>query len=449
MRTKSGSGIGPAVRFKRRLARAFLEFDRLETSGGLVLLGCALVALVWANSIWSDSYFEIASTTIALQIGSFLIDKPLILWINDGLMALFFFVVGLEIKRELVAGELSSVKKAALPAAAAIGGVVVPAAIYLAFNAGTPSERGWGIPMATDIAFSLGVLALLGKRAPYELKVFLTALAIVDDLIALLVIALFYTHDINLTALGYAAGLMGVLTMLNLAQVRNLVPYVLLGLVLWVLILKSGVHATIAGVLVAFAVPVRNVVDSRKFVEDSLHAIETFKASETGTYNDLPSEGQVDAIHDLSRLAYSVQSPLIRAELMIHPWTTYFVVPVFGLMNAGIELHGSVHQALLERTTLGVILGLVIGKPVGIFLASWLGVKLKLVQMPRNFTYGIVLGAGALAGIGFTMSLFISELAFKDPVLLYDAKLGILTASAVSAILGLLLLKRFLRKAGT
>lgn len=425
------------------------EFVHAEAFGGVLLLICALVALIWANSPWSAAYDALWSIELTLGTAQFSITETLRHWVNDGLMSIFFFVVGLEIKREVLVGELASPRRAALPAIAALGGVLVPAGIYALLNWGGSGAAGWGIPMATDIAFSLGVLALLGKRAPYELKVFLTALAIVDDLIALLVIALFYTHDINLTALGYAAGLMGVLTMLNLAQVRNLVPYVLLGLVLWVLILKSGVHATIAGVLVAFAVPVRNVVDSRKFVEDSLHAIETFKASETGTYNDLPSEGQVDAIHDLSRLAYSVQSPLIRAELMIHPWTTYFVVPVFGLMNAGIELHGSVHQALLERTTLGVILGLVIGKPVGIFLASWLGVKLKLVQMPRNFTYGIVLGAGALAGIGFTMSLFISELAFKDPVLLYDAKLGILTASAVSAILGLLLLKRFLRKAGT
>ena len=382
------------------LARAlqpFVAFTRWQAAGGVLLLAAAAAAVAWANSPLADGYFGLWGRELTLGLGDASLTKPLLLWVNDGLMAVFFLLVGLEIKRELMGGELSSPRRAALAFAAALGGMVVPALLYAAFNAGGPGERGWGIPMATDIAFALGVLALLGSRAPLALKVFLTAVAIVDDLGAVLVIALFYTSQVSLAALAAAAGALAVLWAMNRAGIRRLPPYALVGFVLWVAVLKSGVHATVAGVLLAMAIPV---------------------AARAG----------------------EAKSPLARLEHALHPWVAFAILPVFALANAGVALGAGASAALASGVTAGVVLGLVVGKQVGVLAFAWLAVRLGIAELPRGIGWGHIHAAACLCGIGFTMSLFIGGLAFGDPALLDQAKVGILAASLLSGVLGAALL---------
>lgn len=377
-----------------RILRPFAAFLRLQASSGILLMLCAVAALVWANSSWSASYTKILEAKFTIGYGAWVLSKPLLLWINDGLMAVFFLLVGLEIKRELVTGELNSFRRAALPAAAALGGMVVPALIYFAFNKGLPSSPGWGIPMATDIAFSLGVLAVLGKRAPLSLKIFLTALAIVDDLGAVVVIAIFYTDTIHWTLLGASLGAWALALLFGRAGGRHPAMFILLGLIMWVCMLKSGVHATIAGVLLAFAIPGKT----------------------------LPTEGD---------------PATERWEHALHPWVAFLIMPVFALANAGVIVGGNLWQSLASAEALGIILGLTAGKPIGITLFSWLAVKTGLAALPGGLTWGKLVGVGCLGGIGFTMSLFVSELAFSNvPEYLNTAKAGILTASLISGVVG-------------
>lgn len=422
-----------------RLVRPFATFAKQASAGGIVLLACALLAMAWANSPLGEYYFNLWQTSVEVRFGNLVdIDKPLLLWINDGLMAIFFFLVGMEIKRELLVGELRSPRKAALSMAAALGGMVVPALIYTALNWGTPEIRGWGIPMATDIAFALGALALLGTRAPLALKVFLTALAIVDDLGAVLVIAIFYTENLKVNYLLYSLLVWGVMLFANWLGVRGGLAYFLIGTVMWFFMLKSGVHATVAGVLGAFAIPVRSRIDPELFivrVREYLNEFDQPVAERT----IILSPEQQSAIEAIEREALRVQSPLQRLEHLLHNFVAFFVMPVFALANAGVSLGGA-DLELTNRVVLGVALGLLIGKPVGITLFSWLAVRLKIAQLPQGITFTHILGVGFLAGIGFTMALFIAGLAFSGEKLDY-AKIGILGGSTIAGIVGFTMLR--------
>ncbi len=429
---------GPA----ERILRSFQEFAKIEAAGGILLLVCTAAALVWANSPWADTYFSLWQTKVTVGVGEFMLSKPLWLWINDGLMAIFFFVVGLEIKREVLVGELNSLRKASLPIAAALGGALVPAGIYTAFNAGTPGARGWGIPMATDIAFALGVLMLLGHRVPFALKVFLTALAIVDDILAVLVIAFFYTAEISRMSLALGAGFLALLVVANGAGVRHPLVYALLGVGLWLAFLKSGVHATVAGVLLAMTIPARARIHAEEFLVQSWAVLEDFERAGKSGSSGLISADQHDAVHTLEKMCEHVATPMHRLEHALHPWVTFAIMPIFALANAGVSLSGDLSSAVTDPISLGIIVGLVVGKQVGIVLFSWIAVRSRLAALPSQVGWRHVYGVGWLGGIGFTMSLFIANLAFGDSPLLSRAKIGILTASLVAGIVGYALLRK-------
>jgi len=401
---------------------------------------CALAALVLANSPWADAYFDIWQTIVTVGAGSFAISKPLLLWINDGLMAIFFFVVGLEIKREVLVGELSSAKQMALPLAAALGGMVVPALLYLTLNAGTPTSSGWGIPMATDIAFALGVLALLGTRAPLALKIFLTALAIVDDLGAVLVIAFFYTSKLSLTALGVAGVVFLILMAMNRARVQRTAVYVVLGIILWVAFLKSGVHATIAGVLLAMTIPARRRIDAPVFYE-RVKAMMVEFAEDLKPGRTEPTTDQRDAIQTIEVACEAVETPLARMEHALHGWVAFGIMPIFALANAGVALSGDLGAMLTSSVSLGIILGLFFGKQIGVLFFSWLAIKLGWAERPAGVTWRQLYGVSLLTGIGFTMSLFIANLAFVDAAVLDAAKVGIFAASLIAGVAGWAMLR--------
>jgi Na+:H+ antiporter, NhaA family len=425
------------------LVRPFQEFAARETSGGILLLACTLVALVWANSPWAHQYTALWHTRFTVGFGNFTLSKELHFWVNDALMAVFFFVVGLEIKRQLLAGELASRHQAALPILAALGGVLVPALLYSTINAGGDAARGWGIPMATDIAFAIGVMALLGDRVPLGLKVFLTALAIADDIMAVLVIAVFYTEMLAWTALGIAAVCLLLALAANRLGVRHTLPYALIGSVLWITVLQSGVHATIAGVLLAFMIPSRTAINQRDFLQHGRAVLDHFElASQTEPFHILRDIEQQTAVEALEDACEKVQPPLHRMEQGLHPWVTFVIMPLFALANAGIPLSGQLAKALIEPVTLGVAIGLVLGKPVGITLASWVAVRAGWASLPDNVSWMHIHGAGWLAGIGFTMSLFMTGLAFTDDAQLTAAKLGILTGSFCAGAVGSLILAR-------
>jgi Na+:H+ antiporter, NhaA family len=385
---------------RRQLAaRAVIEeFFRLEAAGGLLLVAASIVALIWANAPWRALYTGLLSVPVGVHVGILTLDKPLLLWINDALMAIFFLLVGLEIKREVLQGELSSVRQAALPCVAAAGGMLGPALVYCVINRGDPvTIHGWAIPAATDIAFSLGVLALLGARAPSSLKIFLLALAIIDDLGAIIIIALFYTANLSLLSLGLAAAGLLALLVLNLAGVKRIAPYALVGIFLWVCVLKSGVHATLAGVALGFAVPLRGV-----------------------------EEGG--------------ESPLRHLEHTLHPWVTYGILPIFAFANAGVSLSGLSLNSLVEPVTLGSALGLFLGKQIGVMGTTWTAVRLGIGSAPTGATWLQFYGLALLTGIGFTMSLFIGTLAFKAPELNDAVRIGVLSGSLVCAVAGYLVL---------
>jgi NhaA family Na+:H+ antiporter len=390
-----------------RVLDTFQRFFATAAAGGLVLLACTAVALVWANSPWADAYHRLWETPVSLGTPRIGLTLSLRHWLNDGLMALFFFLVGLEIKREMIAGELASRRAAALPIAAALGGMIVPAAIYAAVNGGGPGAAGWGVPMATDIAFALGILALLGDRVPTGLRVFLAALAIADDLGAVIVIAFFYTGALDWAALGGATVVLALLVALNRAGVRRTLPYALLGVALWVLVLASGIHPTIAGVLLALTIPTRTRI------------------------------GQTESV---------ARAPLQRMEEALEGMVAFIVLPLFALANAGVSLDGSVGIVLHSPIALGAALGLLLGKPIGITLASYLSVRSGAAQLPGGVAWRHLHGAAWLGGIGFTMSLFIAGLAFTEPAMLDTAKLGVLGASICAGLVGYALLRGVTRE---
>ncbi|MCP4469968.1 MAG: Na+/H+ antiporter NhaA [Gammaproteobacteria bacterium] len=417
----------------------FHRFLHSQVTGSLILIVTTILALIWANSQWGDFYYELSHTYFGVHFGDWEFSLSLSHWIKDGLMAIFFFVVGLEIKREIVVGELSSVDKAMLPVCAALGGAIVPAAIYALVNSSGEAAAGWGIPMATDIAFALGVLSMFGSRVPLGLKVFLTALAIADDLLAVAVIAVFYTPELDFGILLFAAIPLGIMVALSHAGVRATWIYALLAFIVWLGVLGSGVHATIAGVLVAMVIPVRPAIDPGEFTEKTSHLL----ANITGQDNSLDA-----LIHDaerrekLEQLSLAVEDatpPAIALEHSLHPLQSFVILPLFALFSAGVAFSAENLAGFPSGVELGVILGLVAGKPLGALLAAWLVVKLAKVDL-IDVTLPQLVGAGCLAGIGFTMSIFISELAFTTDAMIDQAKLGILVASVAAGVLGAIVL---------
>jgi NhaA family Na+:H+ antiporter len=412
----------------------FVRFARMEAAGGILLLVSTFAALVWANSPWEQSYHAIWSTQVDVGFGRFFLSETRHQWINDGLMSVFFFLVGLEIKREVLIGELSTLKQAAFPLIAAVGGTIVPALVYISLNHGSIAHKGWGIPMATDIAFALGVLALLGDRVPVSLKIFVTALAIVDDIIAVLVIALFYTAQIHFLSL--AAGLAGVALSfgLNLLGVRKPAVYAFLGLCVWGAVLKSGVHATVAGVMFAFTIPARTYIDRAHFLKQGRWLFDRFETARPDSFEEQA------AIHTLETQCELIQSPLHRIERSLQPWVAFVVMPVFAFSNAGVHVLGKVAAAATNPISLGVALGLFAGKPIGISLFAWLAAKAKVATQPNAVSWAQIFGGSWLCGIGFTMSLFIATLAFGEGALLDLSKIGTLAASVAAATCGSLFL---------
>jgi NhaA family Na+:H+ antiporter len=384
--------------------KSFKQFFQSSSTGGVILIICVLISMLIANTSAGPGFEQLLTQELGVNFGEIHLRYPVLLWINDGLMAIFFLLVGLEIKRELVEGELSSLKKATLPIVAALGGVLAPACIYFGINIGTPTASGWGIPMATDIAFAIAIISMLGKKAPGSLKIFLSALAIVDDLMAILVIAVFYSSELHYLYLLYAGGIFVFLLILNRLGVKNLAAYLIPGVFIWYFIHHSGVHATIAGVLTAFAIP---------------------------TTPD------------------STESPLEKLEhILVNP-VNFVIMPIFALANTNIEFESGMLAGLTTALGMGIVAGLVIGKPLGITIFSWLAVRLGLGKMPKNATWMHIIGVGMLGGIGFTMSIFIALLSFTgEEIILSEAKFSILTASVTSGILGYLWLNQLHKKNG-
>lgn len=427
-----------------RIVRPFQEFAHREASGGIVLLLAAIVALVWVNSPWSHSYHVLWETHLRIGAGQFLLDMPLEAWINDALIVVFFFLVGLEIKRSIMVGELSTPRRAALPVVAALGGMIVPALIYISLNTfGSESGRGWGIPMATDIAFSLGVLALLGRRMPLSLKVFLSAFAIADDIGAVTVIAVFYTDNISWLSFGIAFGFIAVLFVANQLDIRHPIVYALFGVLVWYFFLLSGVHTTVAGVLIAATVPLRVRVDADSFIRRAQFLLDEVKRFDVDSEDMLPATiEQRAAMQELEVACQQVESPLQRMEHWLHPWVAFLIMPIFALANAGIALTAGIESALVSTVALGIILGLVVGKGVGVTLFAWIAVRTGIAAMPVGVNWRQIFGVALLGGIGFTVALFITGLAFVDDQLVEQAKLGILVGSLIAGLSGWLVLRK-------
>lgn len=420
------------------------KFVKEESWGGILLILATIAAMIWANSSAYASYHYFwHEVYLSISIGSFSLSGNLHNFINDGLMALFFFTIGLEIKREIIGGELTSLKKASLPIVAAIGGMVVPALLFIAINGGNADFRnGWGIPMATDIAFALGILSLLGEKVPLNLKVFLTALAIADDLGAIIVIAIFYTENINVNELLNAAIGIAVLGIANFYGARRTTFYAIIGFsIVWIAFIFSGVHATIAGVLVAFTIPARPKISEESFLERLSVKFEKFR-SYIPNDNSLLTDNQSHIVDSIEKLSNDAHTPLQKLEHALHPFVAYLILPLFALANAGVHIEGDILALLFHPVSLGIIAGLVLGKMLGIKIFTYFMVKTKLAQLPDGVTSRHILGASLLAGVGFTMSIFVSDLAFADPVMVQIAKVGIFAASLISAVAGYVVLSK-------
>jgi NhaA family Na+:H+ antiporter len=422
----------------RGIVRPVQAFIQLEIAGGILLLLATAAALAWANSPWDESYFELIHETLTVNIfGVIEFEEDLQHVVNDGLMALFFFVVGLEIKREVTRGELRGRDKAALPAVAALGGMIIPAVIYTAFNAGSEAENGWGIPMATDIAFALALLALVGSRIPPALRVFLLALAIVDDIGAIIVIAIFYTSNLDPEYLLLALLLLAAMQFMYRAGVNAIPVYFLVGLLVWLAVFESGVHATIAGVVLGIMTP----VEPRFSPGDYDRSVRDLLALHSEAQDAGDAELASDILRQIEDVAGNAASPLEKLEHGLHPYTSYLIVPIFAFVNAGVVLTGGiVGDSLSSAVTIGIALGLLVGKPTGILLFSWLAVRLRLASLPEGTSWPHVAGVGVLAGVGFTVSLFINDLAFDAADLTDYGKIGIFIGSFAAAVLGLLTL---------
>lgn len=425
----------------RTLMRPAIDFFNLEQASGLLLIAIAVIAIVWANSPWAASYFSIWEMKVSFGFGDFKIEKDFLHWINDGLMAVFFFVVGLEIKRELLIGELSSVKNAVLPAVAALGGMVFPAMIYAAMNGGSDALKGWGIPMATDIAFAIGILSILGNKVPFALKVFLTAVAIIDDLGAVIVIAIFYSANISFMMLGIAGGVLLILILLNFLDIKSPLVYAVFGILLWFLFLKSGVHATIAGVLLAFTIPTKTRMNGKELFEVTKDALDEMQEKGLVKEGNAISADVNSVIFTIESNCEKASAPAHRLEHKLHPYVAFFIMPIFALANAGVAL-GGVGNGVINGVTLGIIAGLLAGKVLGVSLFSMAAVKIGFGALPTGTNMRQLVGVGFLAGIGFTMSLFIAGLAFRGSELLDFAKVGIIAGSVISGVIGYYILKK-------
>ncbi|VAY87797.1 Na+/H+ antiporter NhaA type [hydrothermal vent metagenome] len=421
--------------------KAIERFIKDESFSGILLFIATIAAVMVANSTLSNDYFALWNMDLGITLGSSTISMNLIHWINDGLMALFFLMVGLEIKRELLIGELSSIKKAGFPIVAAIGGMIVPAIVYIIFNLDTP--KGFGVPMATDIAFALGVLMLLGKRVNPALKLFLVALAVVDDLGAVIVVATVYTSQINVQYFLYAGFVYAFIWILNYKKVTMLLPYLLLGIALWIFIHAIGIHATIAGVLLAFAIPITSKINENNFIQTTKEYINEFEQR----IDSIPilNHHQIDTLEDIAYNYNRVQNPLVKLEHQLHGLSAFIIMPLFAFSNAGVVLNFSAISANL-MIVIGVVLGLILGKPIGIIGFTYLAHKLKIVKKPDNLGWDEIVAVGFLGGIGFTMSIFITQLAFTEQNMVDAVKLGIFFASFVAGIIGVLLILKSYNK---
>jgi len=418
------------------------NFIKQQSFGGFLLIFVTVIAVVWANSSFYEVYHHIwHNVKLGISFGSFELKGDLHHWVNDGLMAIFFFVIGLEIKREVMDGGLSTFKSAILPIAAAVGGMVVPALVYVVFNYDNPQNiHGWGIPMATDIAFALGLMSLLGDRVSPSLKIFMTALAIADDLGAILVIAFFYTESIDMTEIISAFAFLGVLIGGNILGVRKTAFYAIIGLGgVWLSFIFSGVHATIAGVLVALVIPSKPKITGRQYIDKLKKILLGSKISSEDKKGILSSE-QVHSLNDVMKTTNEAESPSQKLEHVLHPFSTFFILPIFALANAGVRVEGSLIELLFHPISLGIIAGLVLGKFLGISIFTHFVVKMKFTSLPNGMDFRQVYGVALLAGIGFTMSIFIADLAFSDEQSIQIAKVGVFAASILSAVLGMAIL---------
>ncbi|MHB1196598.1 MAG: Na+/H+ antiporter NhaA [Lutibacter sp.] len=421
------------------------QFMHLETTASLILFAFSIFAVIWANSPFGHTYEEFwrYKFTIGFANTNFHLEKSLILWINDGLMAIFFFVIGLEVKREVLAGELTTLRKASLPIFAAIGGMLFPVMIFLFFNQGKAGVEGWGIPMATDIAFTLGILKLLGNRVPLGLKIFLTAFAIVDDIGAVLVIAIFYSANIQWDLIAYALLIVGAVGFLSYKHLYSKYLYFVLGFVVWLLFLKSGIHPTIAGILMAFTIPMYRKINFGEYVQEISAQLQFFKGYKSKNAK-LLNKTQLEVVDEIETISGQVQSPLQHLEHSLHGWVSYVIMPIFALANAGVVLSFSG----LENTghiTLNIAMALIFGNAIGIMLLAFLAIKLKLADLPEGVEFKQLLGISILGGLGFTMSLFITNLAYNDESFISAAKLGIILGSLIAGFLGYWVLKMQLK----
>jgi NhaA family Na+:H+ antiporter len=425
-----------------KIATPFEHFLHAQTTTGIILMFMTILALVLANTPLTESYSHFFHTKVDLTIGSWALSNTIHHWINDGLMAIFFFIIGLEIKREILVGELSNIKVAILPILAAIGGMIFPALIYLAINTGTQGANGWGIPMATDIAFAISALVLLGKRVPPALVTFLVALAIVDDLGAVLVIAIFYTDQINFIPLGLAVSMFLILVSFNRFGIHAILPYFIIGLFMWFFMLESGVHATIAGVIAALTIPSKPKQAPISFSDDTKELLKQYDSYPIAT-DHMIHEKQKAILQNIKDNIDAVSTPAARLEHDLHLPVALIIIPLFALANAGISIDfGSNSQTLLQPVSLGIIFGLIFGKVLGIFGVSWLAIKLKIAKLPQNSSMNQIFGVAFLGGIGFTMSIFVADLAFLgNPELIFQAKVGILAASLFAGFVGYFWLK--------
>ncbi|MCK9305873.1 MAG: Na+/H+ antiporter NhaA [Bacteroidales bacterium] len=416
----------------------FKVFVKGQSTGGIILLICTIVAVISANYEGLGFISEFWERNLSISLGERVIDMPLVDWINDFLMVIFFFMVGLEIKREMVAGELSSLKQSLLPIGAAMGGMAVPALLYTVFNYGTETQSGWGIPMATDIAFALGILSLLGKRVPVSIKVFLTALAIADDLGAIVVLAIFYpSHSINPEMVIYAAAIITLLFVMNRMQIYNSAIYIISGFALWLFILWSGIHPTIAGVLLAMTIPARTPVNELKFFVRNKYLLNKFRENSQNRIKVISSPRQQEIIFSMHSNLHNITPLINKFEHQLNPLVTFIIMPLFALANAGVKIDLHTITGSIPPISAGIAAGLLIGKPVGIFLSSWILCKLKLAALPEGVKWKQIFSVGIIAGIGFTMSIFIDNLAFENKLLVDTGKASILITSLAASVLGL------------
>lgn len=424
---------------KKIVLSPFQKFVKIESFSGILLLATTIIALVWANSSFGASYQSLWQYKIGFTTENFELNKPLILWINDGFMAIFFFLIGLEIKREFLIGELNSLKKLAFPLFGALGGMLVPVLLFFMLNQNLETNRGWGIPMATDIAFALAVLKLLGNKVPLSLKIFLTAFAIVDDIGAVIVIAIFYSSSINVTMLISAFVLLGILYMMSFKGYYSKFLLITFSIIIWTLFLKSGIHPTLAGILLAFSVPIRQKLNTPAFI-DNLVAITNSIKQGTQLKTSILSKEQIEQIDNLEVWTQKYRSPLQHLENKLHNWVAYFIIPVFALANAGVILNSTLNiDTVLIKN---IAIALVLGNSIGISTIVLLAKKIKLIDVPIDISNSQIIGVSFLAGIGFTMAIFIATLAFEgSPAFIDSAKIGILIGSLISALIGYTILR--------